>query len=70
MSTRQGAANTKRVDSIGTPAGQVSRERLGSTVTFLQRTGVSGPGNPCQAERNRCESSIHRERNHAIAFAP
>ena len=35
MSTRQGAANTKRVDSIGTPAGQVSRERLGSTVTFL-----------------------------------
>ena len=35
MSMRQGAANTKRVDSIGSPAGQVSRERVGSTVTFL-----------------------------------
>lgn len=35
MSTRRGAANTKRVDSTGTLAGQVSRERLGSTVTVL-----------------------------------
>ena len=35
MSTRRGAANTKRADSTGTSAGQVSRERLGSTVTVL-----------------------------------
>ena len=35
MSTRRGAANTKRADSIGTSAGQVSRERLNSTVTVL-----------------------------------
>ena len=35
MSTRRGAPNTKRADSIGTSAGQVSRERLGSTVTVL-----------------------------------
>jgi len=35
VSTRPVAPNTKRVDSIGTSAGQVSRERLGSTVTVL-----------------------------------
>ena len=35
MSARRGAANTKRTDSTGTSAGQVSRERLGSTVTVL-----------------------------------
>ena len=35
MSTRRGAPNTKRADSTGTSAGQVSRERLGSTVTVL-----------------------------------
>ena len=35
MSTRRGAENTKRADSIGTSAGQVSSERLGSTVTVL-----------------------------------
>jgi hypothetical protein len=35
VSTRRGAANTKRADSTGTSAGQVSRERLGSTVTVL-----------------------------------
>ena len=35
MSTRRSAANTKRADSTGTSAGQVSRERLGSTVTVL-----------------------------------
>jgi hypothetical protein len=35
VSTRRGVANTKRADSIGTSAGQVSSERLGSTVTVL-----------------------------------
>jgi hypothetical protein len=35
VSTRRGAENTKRADSIGTSAGQVSSERLGSTVTVL-----------------------------------
>jgi len=35
VSTRRGAANAKRADSTGTSAGQVSRERLGSTVTVL-----------------------------------
>ena len=35
MSTRRGAPNTKRADSIGTSAAQVSRERLGSTITVL-----------------------------------
>jgi hypothetical protein len=35
VSTRRGAANTKRADSTGTSAGRVSRERLGSTVTVL-----------------------------------
>jgi len=35
VSTRRGAANTKRADSTGTSAGQVSRERLGSPVTVL-----------------------------------
>jgi hypothetical protein len=35
VSTRRAAWNTKRADSIGTSAGQVSRERLGSTVTVL-----------------------------------
>ena len=36
MSTRRGAANTKRADSTGTSAGEVSREmRLGSTVTVF-----------------------------------
>jgi hypothetical protein len=34
VSTRRGAENTKRADSIGT-SGRVSRERLGSTVTVL-----------------------------------
>ena len=35
MSTRRGVTNTKRVDSIGTSASQLSREMLGSTVTVL-----------------------------------
>jgi len=35
VSTRRSAANTKRADSTGISAGQVSRERLGSTVTVL-----------------------------------
>ena len=35
MSTQQGATNTKRADSTGASTGQVSRERLGSTVTVL-----------------------------------
>jgi hypothetical protein len=35
VSTRRGDANTKRADSTATLAGQVSRERLGSTVTVL-----------------------------------
>ena len=35
MSTRRGAANTKRADSTGTSASQVSRERMASTVTVL-----------------------------------
>ena len=35
MSTRRGARNTRRADSIGTSAGPVSPERLGSTVTVL-----------------------------------
>ena len=35
MSTRRGAWNTKRADSIGTSAGPVSRERLDSRVTVL-----------------------------------
>ena len=35
MSTRRPSRNTKRADSIGTSAGRVSRERLGSTVTVL-----------------------------------
>jgi hypothetical protein len=35
VSTRQGVENTRRADSIGTSAGQVSRERLGSTATVL-----------------------------------
>jgi hypothetical protein len=35
VSARRGAGNTKRADSIGTSADQVSRERLGSTVTVL-----------------------------------
>jgi hypothetical protein len=35
VSTRRGAPNTKRADSIGTSAGPVSRERLGSTITVL-----------------------------------
>jgi hypothetical protein len=35
VSRRRGASNTRRVDSIGTSAGPISRERLGSTVTFL-----------------------------------
>ena len=33
MSTRRGAPKNKRADSTGTAAGQVSRERLGRTVT-------------------------------------
>jgi hypothetical protein len=35
VSTRRALRNTKRADSIGTSGGQVSRERLGSTVTVL-----------------------------------
>ena len=35
MSRRRASRNTKLADSIGTSAGQVSRERLGSTVTVL-----------------------------------
>ena len=35
MSTRPGARNTKRADLIGTSAGPVSRERLGSRVRML-----------------------------------
>jgi len=35
VSTRRGAPNTKRIDSTRNSAGQVSRERLGSTVTVL-----------------------------------
>jgi hypothetical protein len=35
VNTRRASRNTKRADSIGTSAGQVSRERLGSTVTVL-----------------------------------
>ena len=35
MSTRRASRNAKRAGSIGTSAGQVSRERLGSTVTAL-----------------------------------
>jgi hypothetical protein len=35
VNTRRASRNTKRADSIGPPAGQVSRERLGSTVTVL-----------------------------------
>jgi hypothetical protein len=35
VSTQQGVENTRRADSIGTSAGQVSRERLGSTATVL-----------------------------------
>ena len=36
MSTRRASRNTKRADSIGTSAGQVSRERLGSTVPAIE----------------------------------
>jgi hypothetical protein len=35
VSTRREAPNTRRIDSTETSAGQVSRERLGSTVTVL-----------------------------------
>jgi hypothetical protein len=35
VSTRRGARNTKRADSIGTSAGPVSRERLDSRVAVL-----------------------------------
>ena len=35
MSTRRGERKRRRADSIGTSAGSVSRERLGSTVTVL-----------------------------------
>jgi hypothetical protein len=35
VSTRRGASKNKRADSTGTSAGQVSRERLGPTVTVL-----------------------------------
>jgi hypothetical protein len=35
VSTIRGAANTKRADSTGASTGQVSRERLGSTVNVL-----------------------------------
>ena len=35
MSTRRGDRNTGRADSIQTSTGQVSRERLGWTVTVL-----------------------------------
>jgi hypothetical protein len=35
VSIRRGERNTRRTASIGTSAGQVSRERLGSTVTVL-----------------------------------
>jgi hypothetical protein len=35
VSTRGAAPNTKRADSIRTSAAQVSRERLGSTITVL-----------------------------------
>ena len=35
MSTRRASRNTKQDDSIGSSAGQVSRDRLCSTVTVL-----------------------------------
>jgi len=35
VSTRRASRKTRRADSIGTSAGQVSRERLGLTVTVL-----------------------------------
>ena len=35
MNPQRGEANTKRADSTWFSAGQVSRERLGSTVTVL-----------------------------------
>ena len=35
MSTRRGARNTKKADSIGTSASSFSREGLGSTITVL-----------------------------------
>jgi hypothetical protein len=35
VSTRRGATNTRRVDSNRSSASQLSRERLGSTVTVL-----------------------------------
>jgi len=35
VNTRRASRNTKRAASIGTSAGQVSRERQGSTVTVL-----------------------------------
>jgi hypothetical protein len=35
VSTRRGAPNTKRTDSIGTSADEASRETLGSRVTVL-----------------------------------
>jgi hypothetical protein len=35
VSTGRGATNTRRVDSNGTSASQLSRERLGSIVTVL-----------------------------------
>ena len=36
MSTRRGARNTKRADSIGTSAGPVCRARLHSRITVLE----------------------------------
>ena len=35
MSTRRGERNRRRTGSIGTSAGPISREKLGSTVTVL-----------------------------------
>jgi hypothetical protein len=35
VSTRRGTPNSKRSDSTGTPAGQLSGKRLGPTVTLL-----------------------------------
>ena len=57
MSKRRGARNTKRTDSIGTSAGPVSRERLGSRVTVVA------------IERSLAELEIHARLSDIVAKA-
>ena len=70
MSTRRGAPNTKRTDSIGSSAGQVSRETLGSRVAVLAieqalaELGIHARLSDIVAKAQSIENGIIQSRSH------